>query len=432
MVTERNNLADDAPPAVESRTSPRRGAGLRKETVYLAGLGAAVLVLGGLFVAAQRQRGLAGRFNESPMIFGKPEMAQATPTAKLPSNYAGFDPAALARGYEELKKPQKPDAATPATREGGDPTRDDAEQLRLQLAQMRVDLRNQQRDSDRSRAMAEYEAAMSSPLLFKTVPVVRPGEHGGRDERGGPVAMPAQGGGASMMIDAGSVPRVHRAKQLANQQDAKSKFLTDAASVEPYLRKPLVGVQSPYELKAGGFIPVALVTAINSDLPGEVIAQVSQNVFDTVTGEHLLIPQGTRVLGKYQSLVSNGQNRALVVWTRLVMPNGDSIVLEGMPGTDQAGAAGAQDEVDYHLDKLAAAATLSTAIAYGGNLAREGGRDRDNTDVVGETIAQESSKIGGRIIDRQLDVQPTIKIRQGHPLNVLVNKDMILKPYIER
>jgi type IV secretion system protein VirB10 len=193
----------------------------------------------------------------------------------------------------------------------------------------------------------------------------------------------------------------------------------------------LIGVQSVYEVKAGGFIPVALITAINSDLPGEVIAQVRENVYDTVSGEHLLIPQGTRVLGKYQSLISNGQNRALIVWTRLVMPNGNGIVLDGMPGTDQSGAAGAEDEVDYHLDKLAAAATLSTAIAYGGNLAREGGRDRDDLDVVGETIAQQSSKIGGRLIDRQLDVQPTIRIRQGYSMNVMVNKDMVLEPYRE-
>jgi type IV secretion system protein TrbI len=406
--------------ALEVSQSPRRAAGLRKDTVYIAAAVIAVVILGGLSIASQRQRGSQQTFSESPMVFGKPDMAQTTPTAKLQSGYAGFDPAKRTASYEQSAErlpPTKAEKGGSNAKVAAEVADDEAERLRAELEQMRLVQQSQQRD----RAMAEYEAAMNSPLLFKSAPVVRPGD------RAVTSATAGQGGSEAMVVQVGTLPT----SLTANAQDAKSRFLTDAASVEPYLRKPLIGVQSDYEVKAGGFIPAALVTEINSDLPGEVIAQVTQNVFDTVSGKHLLIPQGTRVLGKYQSLVSNGQNRALIVWTRLVMPSGDSIVLEGMPGTDQAGAAGAEDQVDYHLDKLAAAATLSTAIAYGGNLARDGGRDRDNLDVVGETIAQESSKIGGRIIDRQLDVQPTIRIRQGHPVNVLVNKDMILKPYVE-
>lgn len=397
--------------AIEPRARPGRGTGLKKEMVYLAALVGAAVILGGLSVASQRQRNAPQAFADTPMVFGKPDMAQTTPMARLPGNYAGFDfawPVAV-----ESRAPRFGESAGHATQSADT---GDLDRLRLALAQSEMDRQNQQHD----RAMAEYEAAMNSPLLFKRAPIVRPGQAGLAPSFQG-IDVPAHGAMSPSPGSAGGVT-----------QDAKSRFLTDVSTVEPYLRKPLIGVQSDFELKAGGFIPVALLTAINSDLPGEVIAQVSQNVYDTVTGDHLLIPQGSRVLGTYHSLVSNGQNRALIVWTRLVMPNGDSVVLEGMPGTDQSGAAGTQDEVDYHLDKLAAAATLSTAIAYGGNLAREGGRDRDDLDVVGETIAQESSKIGGRIIDRQLDVQPTIKIRQGYPLNVLVNKDMILRPYQEK
>jgi type IV secretion system protein VirB10 len=220
----------------------------------------------------------------------------------------------------------------------------------------------------------------------------------------------------------------------ANQthQQEKEAFLTQGAAVEPYLSKPLLNPISKYELKAGSVIPGALVTAINTDLPGEVIGQVTENVFDSVTGEYLLIPQGSKLLGKYQSLVTNGQNRALVVWQRLIYPNGNSIILDGMPGTDESGAAGLQDKVDYHLDKLAEGTALSTALAYAGNLARNPNSSSGNNgqDVIGDTVAQQANRIGEKIIDRELDVQPTITIRQGWPLRVLVNKDMILEPYV--
>jgi type IV secretion system protein VirB10 len=185
-------------------------------------------------------------------------------------------------------------------------------------------------------------------------------------------------------------------------------------------------------LKAGSVIPGALVTTINTDLPGEVIGQVTENVYDTASGNYLLIPQGAKLLGKYQSLVSNGQNRTLLVWQRLIDPNGNSIALDGMPGTDGGGQSGLADKVDYHLDKLVEAAALTTALAYAGNLARNPNSSSGNNgqDVVGDTVAQQANRIGEKIIDRELDVQPTITVRQGWPLRVLVNKDMILEPYV--
>jgi len=218
-----------------------------------------------------------------------------------------------------------------------------------------------------------------------------------------------------------------------NDQQDKEAFLTQAAAVEPYLNKPLLTPVSKYELKAGSVIPGALVTAINTDLPGEVIGEVTQNVYDSVTGNYLLIPQGSRLLGTYQSLVSNGQNRALLVWQRLIYPNGNSIVLDGMPGTDQTGQAGLADKVDYHLGKLAEATALTTALAYAGNLARnpQSTSGNGNQDVVGDSVAQQANRIGEKIIDRQLDLQPTITIRSGWPLRVLVNKDMLLVPYTD-
>ena len=206
-------------------------------------------------------------------------------------------------------------------------------------------------------------------------------------------------------------------------------FLNRASAVGTYLAQSLIKPASPYEIQAGTVIPGALVTGINSDLPGQIIGVVTQNVFDSVTGKYLLIPQGSRLLGRYSSVVGNGENRVLIAWQRLILPNGDSIVLDAMPGTDQEGQSGLHDKVDYHFKKLAEAAALSTVIAYGGNLAINPNSTSTNQDVVGNTIAQEASQIGQSIINRQLDVQPTITIRPGWPFRILVNSDMILKPY---
>lgn len=216
----------------------------------------------------------------------------------------------------------------------------------------------------------------------------------------------------------------------ANLQREKETFLANAGKIDAYVSGKLMAPVSPYELKAGSIIPGSLITAINTDLPGQIIGQVTQNVYDTKTGKYLLIPQGTRLLGKYSSLVSNGQNRAQIVWARLILPNGKSIMIDGMPGSDQEGMSGLQDRVDYHLDKLASMVGLTTAIAWGGNLARDKTRNSDySLDAVGDSVAQESNRVGSKIIDRQLDIQPTIKIRAGWNFNVLVNKDLILEPY---
>ena len=215
-------------------------------------------------------------------------------------------------------------------------------------------------------------------------------------------------------------------RPTTNQQH-KLAFLNETISPQSHLNQPLLYPRSQYEIQAGTIIPAALLTGINTDLPGDVIAQVTSPVYDTVTGEHLLIPQGAKLYGAYDSQISNGQNRALLVWHRLLLPNGRSIQLDLMRGTDGAGYAGVKDRVDYHTGKLLLGAVLSTAIAYTGNLARSDSSGSDND--VGDTIAQEASKIGSSIIERQLDVQPTITIRPGWPLRVLVNKDVLLAPY---
>jgi type IV secretion system protein VirB10 len=303
-----------------------------------------------------------------------------------------------------------------------------AEQLR-QLIEMRRKLQEEQR--------REQDQALDSPLVFagakpvvangtSTSPATTPtslGRPGDLLGLASALAAAGNAGGSGGSNGAGGV--------LVNHQNEKEAFLTQSSAIEPYLAKPLLKPVSPYELKAGSIIPGALVTAINTDLPGEVIGQVTENVYDSVSGNYLLIPQGSRLLGKYQSLVSNGQNRALLVWQRMIYPNGNSIVLDGMAGTDQIGQSGLSDQVDYHLDKLVEATVLSTALAYAGNLARNPNSRNGNSggDVIGDTVAQQADRVGEKFIDRELDVQPTITIRSGWPMRVLVNKDMILEPY---
>lgn len=207
------------------------------------------------------------------------------------------------------------------------------------------------------------------------------------------------------------------------------EFFRDAGDVQTHVRSPFLPPRSPYEIKAGTIIPAALVTPINSDLPGDVIGQVTVNLYDTITGRHLLIPQGSRLIGRYNSEVLNGHDRALIAWQRLILPNGYSIVLDVMPGTDAAGVAGMSDRVDWHTAQLLGATFLSTLIALGGNLAADIDPSRRELSTVAETVAQDASRIGQRVIDRQLDRKPTIIIREGMPFNVLVNKDIELAPY---
>jgi type IV secretory pathway VirB10-like protein len=176
--------------------------------------------------------------------------------------------------------------------------------------------------------------------------------------------------------------------------------------VTPYLGQPYRQPQSPYELKAGSVIPAALVTAVNSDLPGDVVARVTEPVMDTLTGRHVLVPPGAVLYGAYDDVVENGA------------------------GVDARGQAGVKGNVDHHLDQLIGGVVLSTVLSFAGNLARSpNDDDRGYGDVVGDTVAQEASRVGQRIVERQLNVRPTITVPEGTRVNVLVNKDIVLGPY---
>ena len=163
-------------------------------------------------------------------------------------------------------------------------------------------------------------------------------------------------------------------------------------------------------------------------MPGQIIAQVTENVYDTVSGQYLLIPQGARLLGRYDNAVSFGQKRALVVWTRLVMPNGTSMIIDNLPGVDMSGGAGLHDKVNYHYGKMLKAALISTILGVGSELGRSDD-DSDLLNAIHDSGQNSFNHAGQQIIERNLGVQPTITVRPGTRLRVIVNKDLILQPF---
>lgn len=220
-----------------------------------------------------------------------------------------------------------------------------------------------------------------------------------------------------------------------NRQDDKVSFLRKTRSTDVRLSERLLYPESPYELLSGSLIPGVLLTGINSDLPGELLGQVSENVFDTVSGLHLLIPQGTRILGRYDSRIVYGQERVLVVWTRLIFPNGSSISLLGMPGVDLSGYAGLSDKVDNHYARLLSGVVFSSLLGAAAQISE--GRTYNTTNPsYGELslqgIARNTNQVGQEITRRNLNIQPTLIIRPGFRFNVFVHKDITLAPYEEK
>jgi len=209
-------------------------------------------------------------------------------------------------------------------------------------------------------------------------------------------------------------------------QNSKSAFLGQSAG-EIYNPYVLQSPKSPYQIMAGTLIPASLVTGLNSGLPGQVIGQVTENVYDTVTGEYLLIPQGARLLGRYDSVIAYGQSRALVAWTRIIFPNGNSIQLDNLPAVDGQGFAGLKDKVDRHTWQFMKGAVLSSLLSVGSELSSD---DEGRLARALQNAGQDTANIAGqRIIERSLNMQPTLSVRPGWRFSIIVSKDLILKPY---
>ena len=217
-----------------------------------------------------------------------------------------------------------------------------------------------------------------------------------------------------------------------NRQGSKKDFLMNAEANPNYLENSEEDPISPYEIKAGTIIPGVMITGINSDLPGNIVGQVRERVFDTVTGNHLLIPQGTKIFGVYDSNVTWGQERALIVWQRLIFPNGKSVNLSNMPGVDLTGQAGFKDKVNNHFGTLLKGVLLSSVAGAGAAIVTDDDNDDDDNDdasEAGKAAGIAVINIGNKFADKALDRQPTIEIRPGYRFNIMVHRDMILTPY---
>lgn len=275
---------------------------------------------------------------------------------------------------------------------------------------------NQREKSARNQKLAELKAARESTILVQ--PSVTPAE-----------PSPAIAGSDA---PSGQIPSSDKlalspaGDPNAQQRKADFQKTPDKGSdVDPHR---LVAMPSPYTLMAGTIMPASLITGLNSDLPGLVIAQTTENIYDTATGTILLVPQGSRLIGSYDSVVAFGQSRALVVWQRIILPDGSSIQIDNLPATDAAGYAGLADQVDYHTWQLLKGVGLSTLLGVGTEVSI-GNDESDLVRAIRQSTQQSASQAGQQVVSKQLNVQPTIKIRPGWPLRVIVQKDLVLRPW---
>ena len=215
-----------------------------------------------------------------------------------------------------------------------------------------------------------------------------------------------------------------------NGQDRKLAFVNGSIDRRTTSSDRVTKPASQHVVQAGSVIPAALITGLRSDLPGQITAQVTESIFDSPTGRSLLIPQGARLIGIYDNQVAYGQSRALLVWTRLIMPNGRSIILERQPGADTGGYAGLQDEVDHHRGELFKAALLSTLLSVGTELGSNAANgDSSVLQALRRGAGDSLNQTGQQIVRRNLNIQPTLTIRPGFPVRVIVNRDLVLEPY---
>jgi len=367
------------PTPMRLRAEPPRVTRLSRK--MLAGVGAvALLGIGGALIYALQTRDMSGNDEE---LYSTENRATADGLAGLPKDYTGpvLGPALPGDlGGPILDAQNRGQPVTPPAM--ATPARDPAEERRL----------------------AEEEAARLSTAFFQSGPRVATTAGSTMPGLVGP--------------DFGAQPET---------QDRHTAFLNGPVDRQTVAMDRIMAPVSPYILQAGAVIPAAMITGIRSDLPGQITAQVTENVYDSPTGSLLLIPQGTRIIGQYDAGVQFGQRRVLLVWNRLILPNGRSIVLERQPGADASGYAGLEDGVDYHWWDLMKAAGLSTLLGIGTELATD---DEDRLIRAIRDGAQDTiNQAGQQIVQRQLQVAPTLTIRPGYPVRVIVTRDLVLEPY---
>ena len=274
----------------------------------------------------------------------------------------------------------------------------------------------QEAEAERQRFAAEARAARESGVMMRA---------GGEAARA-PTATASVAASSEPppLLSAGTTPDLEGQPRRA----AMVGGANDGADTNPHA---LTAPASPWTLQAGSIIAASLVTGLDSDLPGLVTAQVTENVYDSVTGRSLLIPQGSRLIGRYDSDIAFGQSRALVLWQRIILPDGSSIRIDNVPATDAGGYAGLADRVDRHGWQLLKGVALSTLLGVGSELSF-GSSESDLVRALRESAQQNGARAGDQLVARSLEIQPTLRVRPGWPLRVVVHSDIILRPWQAR
>lgn len=399
------------PEAVALRASPRPVTRLNRRMLAVVAGGLAAVVLGGTLWSLQSNKRPRNPANE---LYNVDRVSRAENLDQLPKDYAGLPPA-LKQAPPMLGEPLPGDLG-PA----------------IVKAQQPMEMRAPGGGVDPAQAerLAAEEAARSS-VFFRSGGSNTGPKQGVAEAAAAPSAAAPGNQPFNPMSPAPTASQLSDPTAAQNRQDQKEAFIAKAGDTSTRNPGNLQLPASPYQVMAGTIIPAALVTGINSDLPGQVIANVSEAVYDTATGRHLLIPQGSRLIGRYDSQVAFGQRRVLLVWTRLILPDTSSVALDRLPGVDPAGYAGLEDGVDWHWDRILAGAALSTLLGIGAELAAPESRTDGNRIVVaGRESAQETvNQVGQEITKRNMSIQPTLTIRPGFPMRVMVSKDLVLRPY---
>ncbi|MCJ7602155.1 MAG: conjugal transfer protein TrbI, partial [Desulfobulbaceae bacterium] len=297
-----------------------------------------------------------------------------------------------------------------------------------QLQRQKTELTPDQKEFERIRQakLKRFESALSAPAIINSAGI------------GGSGLIPSAYAAATAtaaaagnpLAELGNLKRdlLDQTPGDPNKQERKEDFYLQKQPATEYLPHTRNQQQSPLEVKTGTVIPATMLGGLNSDLPGMILAQVSQNVYDTATGGYLLIPQGSRLVGIYDNYIAYGQNRALVVWNRIVYPDGSTLELEGMPGTDQGGYAGLEDQVDNHYFRIFGSAILMSVITGMYDFSQDSGGHGDEQsagDTLASAVAREMAQTSQMMLRKNLNIQPTIKIRPGYKLNVMVKRDII-------
>lgn len=395
-----------SPESVRLRAEPQRVTRLNRRTLAVLAGGGTLLVMGALMWSLQPVKRGQGETEE---LYNVDRISRAEGLETLP------------RDYSQIKLPPEPVQPVPVL---GDPLPGDLGRPILRAerdAEVRLAGGQDPAEAERLARLKEAQEAARAPLFYKTA------------GRGAASQPPSSGLAAPMAPDIAMPDGVARAADAVpaqTLQDNKEAFARSSAA-DTASEYGLTAPRAPYTLMAGTVISAALVTGIKSDLPGEVIANVTEHVYDSATGRHILIPQGSRLMGRYNSQVAYGQSRVQAVWDRVILPDTSSVALDNLAATDPAGFAGLEDDVDWHWDRILAGAAMTTLLGVAAELASPDTSGDDGRIIIAtrDSVHDSVNQVGQEMTRRNMNIQPTLTIRQGMPVRVVINRDITMRPY---